>query len=195
MKVIFGRTRSRRIAEYAFSTCIVSGCLPAIGAPANAFVPLVRSIADRLDTAAQVALSKWDTGQAVCDPKREAQVIANASVMAASLGLTTDDAANIFTDQIEASKEVQYALLNTWRRDGGAPATPRQSLTDVIRPELDKLQVSILQNLQDVGPLRSSADCQTLVAIAVGKIAQEKALDTLRLVALDRATAHICIRS
>ncbi|NAV96724.1 hypothetical protein, partial [Salmonella sp. hn-h2] len=83
------------------------------------------------------------------DPAREAKVIANASSQATAYGLTTADVSDVFTDQIEANKEVQYALLNDWRRTGAAPTAQRQSLPEVIRPKLDELQKSILQALRE----------------------------------------------
>jgi len=176
----------------AFTLAAMSDDLSASDATDNPF-ELVQSLAERLDTAEQVALNKWDTGQPVFDPQREAQVIARAAAMAGSYGLTAEDATDVFMDQIEANKEIQYALLNRWRRHGSAPDTPRQSLPDVIRPKLDKLQPVILQHLQQLGPLRRAAPCQREVALAVGQVAQERSLDTLHIVALDRAAARICL--
>ena len=83
--------------------------------------------------------------------------------MAPQYGLSTDDVTTIFSDQMEANKEVQYALLGNWRRAGNAPSTPRQSLTNVIRPELDELQVSILQDLQAVAVWRGTTVCPTQI--------------------------------
>ncbi|CAB4052951.1 hypothetical protein LMG9964_06642 [Paraburkholderia phenoliruptrix] len=195
MKKKVGPVGTRHAVTLALALWFAAGCSPGIGAQQDAFVPLVRSMADRLNTADQVALSKWDTGQPVYDGQREAQVIANAATMASEYGLTAEDAINIFSDQVEANKEVQYALLNNWRRQGDAPATPRQSLAGVIRPILDKLQASIMQNLQSVAPLRSIADCHALVASAVGQVAEQASLDVLHRAALDRAVARICVKS
>ncbi|WJF90900.1 chorismate mutase [Paraburkholderia bonniea] len=183
---------ARRLAAGMAALWLATACSPGVSAQSNAFVPLVQGMADRLVIADQVALSKWDSGQSVYDPQREAQVLANAAAMAATYNVTAADASAIFADQIEANKEVQYALLNNWRRLAGAPATPRQSLTNVIRPELDALQVSILQNLQALAPLRASADCPLQVALAAGEVAQKNNLDGLHLAGLDRAVAQIC---
>ncbi|MEM5440551.1 chorismate mutase [Paraburkholderia diazotrophica] len=195
MKKNIGPVVTRHAVTLALAICLVAGCSPGIGAQQDAFVPLVRSMADRLNTADQVALSKWDTDQPVYDRQRETQVITNAATMASEHGLTPEDAINIFSDQIEANKEVQYALLNNWRRQGNAPATPRQSLPSVIRPILDKLQVSIMENLQSVAPLRSIADCHAQVASAVGQVAQQASLDVLHRAALDRSVARVCVKS
>ncbi len=194
MKLSLKHSRLPRAAALACALWLTAGCATGIGAQDSAFAPLVRSLADRLATADQVALSKWDTGQSVYDPEREAKVIANASGMAPAYGLTADDVSSVFTDQMEANKTVQYALLNGWRRDGAAPSAPRLSLPNAIRPRLDKLQVSILEGLRDTASARRAPDCQTQAAIAVGQVAREQSLDALHRVALDRATARLCLK-
>ncbi|WP_247538309.1 chorismate mutase [Ralstonia pseudosolanacearum] len=185
----------RQTAALACALWLTAGCAATgAGTQENAFAPLVRGLAERLTTADQVALSKWDTGQSVYDPEREAKVIANVSGLAPSYGLTVEDVASVFADQMEANKTVQYALLNGWRRDGAAPSAPRQSLRDVIRPQLDTLQASILAGLRDTASLRRAPDCQAQAAVAVGQVARERSLDAVHRVALDRATARLCVK-
>lgn len=195
MKTPLQLLHPRQAAALACALWLAAGCATPAGAQDSAFAPLVRRMAERLTTADQVALSKWDSGQSVYDPEREAKVIANVSAAAPAHGVAAADAAGVFTDQIEANKEIQYALLGGWRREGGAPTTPRQSLADAIRPQLDKLQASILQDLHDAGPQRSAADCPTQLAMAVGQVAREQGLDALHRVALDRAVARVCVKS
>ena len=79
--------------------------------------------------------------------------------------------------------------------EGAAPTTPRQSLSGGIRPRLDTLQTSILQSLRDAAPARSQADCPLQIAQEIGRVAREKSLDTLHRIALDRATARLCVKS
>lgn len=189
MKNAFNTLMTPRLA---CALLLAASCTTPVHAAENVFAPLVRHLADRLVTADQVALSKWDSGKSVYDAEREAQVISNVSAQATAYGLAPTDVGNVFTDQIEANKEVQYALLNDWRRAGAAPTAQRQSLPDVIRPKLDGLQKSILQGLRDAAPARSQADCPTQVASEIGRVAQEKSLDTLHRIALDRATARLC---
>lgn len=183
-----------KTAVLACSLWLMTGCATQAGAQEGAFAPLVRHLAERLVTADQVALAKWDTGQPVYDPEREAKVIANVSTVAPTYELTATDVANVFADQIEANKEVQYALLNDWRRAGAAPTTARQSLPGVIRPRLDTLQTSILQGLRNAAPARSQADCPAQVAREVGRVAREQSLDSLHRIALDRASARLCFK-
>lgn len=69
-----------KTALLACAVCLVAGCATPVTAQESAFAPLLRHLADRLVTADQVALSKWDTGQSVYDPEREAKEIGRAHV-------------------------------------------------------------------------------------------------------------------
>ena len=84
--------------------------------------PLVETSARRLHIAEQVALAKWDSGAAVEDLPREAQVIRGAVRAGDSRGLDPTSISNFFKAQIEANKIIQYSLLADWRRSGRAPA-------------------------------------------------------------------------
>lgn len=181
------------MAVFALAACLMSGCSSVPAAQGNAFVPLVRDMADRVKTADQVALSKWDSGRPVYDPQREAEVIAKAVAAAPAYGLAAQDVEALFTDQIEASKQVQYALLDAWKRQGHAPAWERQSLSDEIRPRLDRLQIEIMEDLQHLAPLRKAADCEAQVERAVEGVVRLDAFDDVHRAALDRAVARVCI--
>jgi chorismate mutase len=84
--------------------------------------PLVQTSAGRLLIAEQVALAKWDSGAAVEDLPREAQVIRDAVRDGDSRGLDPTSVSNFFKAQIEANKVIQHSLLADWRRSGRAPA-------------------------------------------------------------------------
>lgn len=183
-----------RIFIVAIALMASTGCTAPIEAgDSNQFVPLVRSMADRLKTAEQVALSKWDSGKAVYDAQREAQVLSNVADMAPGQGVAPEDASHLFRDQMEANKAIQYGLLNNWRREGKAPDVPRQSLSGIIRPELDRLQVALLQNLRGIHAQRSMDNCPVNLARAVGYVAKQEGFDARYLSALDRAVASVCV--
>ena len=188
------REGDMRILIVAIALMASTGCATKIEPrDNNVFVPLARSMADRLKTAEQVALSKWDTGKAVYDGPREAQVISNVADMAPKEGVTVEDATRIFSDQMEANKAVQYAQLNNWRHQGQTPVVPRQSLSGIIRPELDRLQIAIMQNLHGIQSQRSMDNCPVNLARAVGYVAKQEGFDALHLSALDRAVASVCV--
>ncbi|WP_426133559.1 chorismate mutase [Pseudomonas sp. PWP3-1b2] len=157
-------------------------------APAS-LEPLLNSIAARLAIADQVALSKWDSHKAVEDRPREQDVLASVRTQAPSYKLTPDAAAQFFSAQIEANKLVQYTHLSDWHFKGKAPDTPRPDLVGKIRPALDELQKSLLQQLADFSPERSNPECPQWVARAV----HQPLYDPLQQIAMTRATAELCI--
>jgi chorismate mutase len=153
---------------------------------------LVETSARRLTITEQVALAKWDSGAAVEDVPREAQVITGAVKMGESKGLDEASVANVIRAQIEASKLVQYSLLADWRRAGKAPTHEPVNLVDTIRPELDRLQTTLITELADTKAIRASKSCLPEVAEAVGKYVSAHHLEPLQAIALDRAMAAAC---
>jgi chorismate mutase len=131
--------------------------------------PLIETSARRLLIAQQVALAKWDTGTAVEDLSREAQVITDAVRDGVSRGLDPTSVSNFFKAQIEANKVIQYSLLADWRRSGRAPAHAAIDLAATIRPQLDRAQTELVAELADTAAIRGSTTCRADVAKAVGK--------------------------
>jgi chorismate mutase len=156
--------------------------------------PLVAASASRLLIAEQVAFSKWDSGTAVEDTPREAQVIRGAVQNCESKGLDQTFVSNFFKAQIEANKVVQYFLLAEWHRAGVAPDHPPINLANTIRPELDQIQTTLIAELARTAAIRASATCHTDVAKAVGEYLSIHKLDPehFHAVALDRAMAAAC---
>ena len=146
--------------------------------------PLLNSIAERLEIADQVALSKWDSHKPVEDKKREQEVIASVTAQAPSYKLDPAAAEQFFAAQIEANKLVQYTHLSDWQFQGKAPDDPRPDLVQQIRPQLDALQKRLLQQLADFTPLRTDPKCPQWLAEAV----HEPLNDPLRQLAMIRAT-------
>src|SRR6266478_9825916 len=155
---------------------------------------LVETSAQRIVIAEQVALAKWDSGAAVEDASREAQVIASDIKEGESRGLDQASVANFFRAQIEANKVVQYSLLAEWRRVGKAPDHPPVNLAETIRPELDQLETALIAELAETAGIRASPSCRTEVAKAVGKYVStyKNHFTPLRAIALDRAMAASC---
>jgi chorismate mutase len=161
---------------------------------------LVETSAQRLTIAEQVALAKWDSGSAVEDVPREAQVITGAVKVGESQGLDEASVSNFFRAQIEANKLVQYSLLADWRRAGKAPAHEpinlvnaiRPKLVNAIRPKLDQLQTTLLTELADTTAIRASNTCRAEAAEAVGKYVSAHHYRALQAIALERAMAAAC---
>jgi chorismate mutase len=156
--------------------------------------PLVETSAHRLMIGEQVALAKWDSGKAVEDAPREAQVIRGAINDGVAKGLDAASISNFFSAQIEANKFVQYALLADWYRAGKAPEHASVDLSKVIRPQLDEVQKSLIAELVDAAAVRSSKTCHADVAKAVGKYVSTHAhgVGPINAATLDRSLAGAC---
>jgi chorismate mutase len=157
--------------------------------------PLVEASAHRLMIGEQVALAKWDSGKAVEDPPREAQVLLGAIKDGVAKRLDEALVSNFFNAQIEANKLVQYALLADWYRAGKAPEHAPVDLLKVIRPQLDEVQKSLIAGLVDTRAVRASKTCHADVAKAVGKYVSKSAHGggPINAATLDRALAGACI--
>jgi chorismate mutase len=155
---------------------------------------LVETSARRLLIAQQVALVKWDSGAAVEDLPREAQVITGAVRDGVSRGLDPTSVSNFFKAQIEANKVIQYSLLADWRRAGRAPAHAPIDLVATTRPELDRVQAALIAELADTVAIRASTTCRVDVAQAIGRYVSVHTheLGPLQSIALDRALAASC---
>jgi chorismate mutase len=156
--------------------------------------PLVETTAHRLMIGEQVALAKWDSGKAVEDAPREAQVVLGAVKDGVAKGLDEGSVSNFFNAQIEANKIVQYALLADWYRADRAPEHAPVDLVKTIRPQLDEVQKSLIAELADTAGIRKSKMCRAAIAKAVGKYVSTHAQGNGSITAstLDRALAGAC---
>ena len=159
------------------------------------FSALVALSAARLDLSRQVALTKWDSRQPVADPPgdpREREVVAAAAQEAGARGLPGELVTAFFTDQIEASKLVQFALMARWRREGGAPAEPRADLRNDLRPALDRLRPRFIDELVATRSLRERPDCRERLTHATARHVDAHGLSPLFAIGLDRGLARVC---
>jgi len=160
------------------------------------FQPLVETSAQRLQIAKKVALAKWDSGAAVEDAPREAQVVQKAVKDGEAKGLDSAQVEAFFRAQIEANKVIQYSLLADWQRAGKAPAHPPVDLVKEIRPQLDEIEEQLITELAESATARASKTCHADIAKAVGEYitAHKWKPDSRDAVALDRAVAATCAK-
>ncbi|MDD1014027.1 chorismate mutase [Pseudomonas rubra] len=168
------------------STLLLHGCATT-PAPPTALSRLLDSVSQRLDIAEAVALHKWDSGQPVAAPEREQQVIANAQTQAMRFGVDGQRATHFFADQIEANKLLQYSALSQWHATGSAPSTQRLDLNTQLRPQLDRLQRTLLSQLAEFDRNRP-AHCQATLARAIEQLDKSPQ----HSLALIRATTYLC---
>jgi chorismate mutase len=145
-------------------------------AAGTALDTLLSLIGERLAIMPDVARHKYNSGAAVEDLPREAQVIEAVTAQAVEAGLDKDVAAKFFQAQIDASKMIQSERIAAWKAEGHAPFTGVPDLKTVIRQKLDALTPAMLAALKDALPeLRLGGAGERLEAYAAGRDAAEQA--------------------
>ena len=164
-------------------------CMPLL---AGEFEAVLTVSAERLRLAEAVAASKYARGVAVEDWVREAAVIEAAVQQGAAQGLDAAYLRRNVAQQIEANKWIQYALLAEWRAAGSGPKGPVADLQREVRPQLDRLQLRLLDGLAALQPLRGQADCPARLQAELFAFAARQSLDRLQRTALLRALDSVC---
>ncbi|RKP50733.1 chorismate mutase [Trinickia fusca] len=157
----------------------------------TAIINLVALASQRLTLAVPVAQWKWANHRPITDAPREAALLGDVEQRARAAGIDPAYARAFFQDQIDASKQVQAALFESWRKSR-APAGPAPDLATSTRPQLDQLTQSMLAALARVQPLRDAPDCPSRVARSVESWKTLTRYDSSTLPALSRALAHVC---
>jgi chorismate mutase len=147
--------------------------------------------AQRVQLADTVAAAKWGTDAPINDPAREQAVLDAAAVKSTQLGIDPGVARAVSTDQIEASKAVQYGLYSRWRTHPGQAPTTRPDLGQV-RPILDRITDQLLADLKVTQQLRAEPCCAGQLAATRHRIEHTRHLDPLHEDALARALTSIC---
>ena len=136
----------------------------------------------RLELAPEVARSKWNSGQTIDDPEREAHILESVVAMTPR-GLSKAFVESFFRDQIEAGKLIQRQLHAEWRAARAPPFAWVQDVGRELRPQFDSLTPQLLTALSQVFQLRRP----DLVASRAGSVlaafpedVRGRALETLQ---------------
>lgn len=121
-------------------------------APPDALTELLALIDQRLAISEDVARSKWNSGAAIEDLKREGEIVEDIRRQAPAFGLDAAATAAFFQAQIEASKIVQRTRLAGWRAAALPAFAHTADLQRDIRPRLDRLTTALMTALARVQP-------------------------------------------
>ena len=157
----------------------------------TALTNLIALASQRLALAEPVARWKWANHQAITDTPRENALLADVEKRAVTANVDPAFARAFFQDQIDASKDVQNALFDTWRSTR-PPEGPAPDLASSTRPQLDRLTQSLVAGLARVQPLRTAQDCPSRVAQSLANWKSLTRYDSAHSSALTRALGHVC---
>lgn len=164
------------------------------GSPSDPLSGLASLAVQRIMTANQVAAAKFGTHQPIDDPPREQQVLDSVAAASPGMGISLQESAQFFRDQIEANKVVQRGLYQRWTAYPKQRPTDRPDLTKQVRPDLDRLTTDILRQLQATTTVRHAG--RQCVAQARQALAEEaRPLDQLHRDALTVALRSVCSQS
>jgi chorismate mutase len=171
----------------------VTACGPAAETRAGreSLFALADLAAQRVQVADAVAAAKWGTDAPIDDPVREQAVLRSAATKSARLAIDPATSIQIFTDQIEANKTVQYALYSYWNTHPDQVPSRRPDLGR-IRPILDQITDRLLTQLKTTQHVRAGRDCGTQLAAARQQVKLARALDSLHDNALGQALESVC---
>lgn len=119
---------------------------------------LLQLVDERLAVAPDVAMAKWNSGDAIEAPQREAQILDRVVVDAAQAGVDESFAQAFFQHQFDASKVIQYRLHDQWERESRPPFDNPPDLAEDVRPVLDRLTPQLIDALRDFQRIATNED-------------------------------------
>ena len=155
------------------------------------FTNIIALSSQRLALAEPVARWKWANREPITDQPREAALLAGIDSRAKSAGIDPAFAQLFFRDQIEASKDLQNALFDNWRKLHAPEGTPPDLAHDT-RPKLDRVTNALLSALAGVEPLRRADDCPLRLADSIARWKHLTRYDSAQNAPLARALSHVC---
>lgn len=123
----------------------------------------------RLDVAAPVARSKWNSHAPIDDSAREQVILDDVAARALKIGLDAQWARRFFQDQFDAGKIVQRDLHRQWKLEQRPPFANPPDLAREVRPVLDRLTPELLAVLVKL----NGRWCDPAVAGALDELAPE----------------------
>ncbi|MGV9800471.1 chorismate mutase [Mycobacterium sp. NPDC003449] len=159
--------------------------------PESPLTTLVDHAAERLQTADDVAATKYRSGGAIDDLAREQQVIDAVTADAADHRLDTAYVHDIFRDQIDATASVEHTRVGQWKIDPAAAPTNTTELAS-IRGTIDRLNGAIVDEIAAAWPALHAPACTADLRNALDSVSADRRLDDVYRRALGYATHRYC---
>ena len=94
----------------------------------------------RLALAPDIAWYKHSRNVPVYDPQRETAMLQTVMAAGQQQGLNPDTVRRFFANEMEASRRIQWAWIEAWRKNRApAPTSPAQDLGSYISPQIDDI--------------------------------------------------------
>lgn len=166
------------------------------GAPVAAAEPsplytLVDTVAQRLQTAENVAAFKWINGGPINDPPRVEAVLDTVAADATAQQVDAMYVRLVFADQINANEGIQYTRFGQWKLDPAvAPATAMDLAAS--REAINGFNTTIVNEISLHRDTLLGPDCAAALDSAEQAVTHDRGLDPMYQQALATATASYC---
>jgi chorismate mutase-like protein len=112
-------------------TVLLAGCASPQG-------ELTKLAEQRLSMSRDIAWAKHSADLPVYDPQRETAILQTMMAAGQQQGLAPDTVRHFFAAEMEASRRVQWAWIEAWRKNRiPPPHQPAQDLGAYLRPQID----------------------------------------------------------
>lgn len=150
-----GRSHAVRVAV----GIALAAALAAAGFPADAPVMALKAaMVDRLGAMSDVAHYKWNARAAVEDRAQEAAVVAAAVGAAQETGLDAHVVRRAIEAQIDAAKQVQFAVTESLKARGAGRIEDVPDLDTSLRPRIGAATKAVVDNLAPALPSLRQCD-------------------------------------
>ncbi|KMY85405.1 Periplasmic chorismate mutase I precursor [Candidatus Paraburkholderia calva] len=156
------------------------------------FTNVIALVSQRLALAEPVARYKWARHEPVTDEPRENVLLNQVEEKAKSAQINPDFARQFFRDQIDASKDVQNALIANWRVAKAKPDGAPPDFAKETRPKFDRLTQSLIGALARIEPVRHADDCPLRLADSLARWKHLTRYDASMNAPLMHALSHVC---
>lgn len=103
---------------------------------------------ERLALAPDIAWYKYTRDIAVYNPERETATLRTVMTAGQQHGLDPDNVRRFFAAEMEASRRIQWAWIEAWRKNlAPEPDRPARDLGASVRPQIDEINARQLRAL------------------------------------------------
>ena len=123
----------KKLFILALGPALLVGCISPQG-------ELASLAEQRLGMSRDIAWAKHSADLPVYDPQRETAILHTMMAAGQQQGLAPDTVRRFFAAEMEASRRIQWAWIEAWRKELAAPPEhPAVDLGAYLRPQLDEI--------------------------------------------------------
>ncbi|AQA02166.1 chorismate mutase [Mycobacterium sp. MS1601] len=180
-----------RLLAVPLAAAALFAAAPTAAAEPSPLYNLVDAVAQRLQTAENVAAFKWLNGGPINDPPRVEVVLDTVAAEATAAQVDAMYVRLVFQDQINANEGIQYTRFGQWKLD---PAVAPVTAADLSasRDTINQFNKTIVNEISLQRDTLLGPTCQQALEGAEQAVIHNRGLDPMYVQALNVATENYC---